>query len=213
MRLCNLATTHRFTEVLHVFDSCWKTVTQEGGTLYPCLECYSLVLDFLPDIYEQVSITYKLSWAFFAVCHWWFSHWVTLSRFCLTSASKFNIEPNGGIFDVSPENDRASLNVKTPILIIVHQARGSFQPDTLTQFPSALGNQGNLVMSNFSLQHSYLHTVDCCFHLFWFIPTTSGSLCTALGVGISRWAVRLSSEATMNIPALCKSWTSENSLT
>ncbi len=31
----------------------------------------------------------------------------------LTSASKFYIEPNGGIFDVDPENDRASLNVKT----------------------------------------------------------------------------------------------------
>ncbi len=31
------------------------------------------------------------------------------------SASKFNIEPNGGIFDVSAENDRASPNVKTTI--------------------------------------------------------------------------------------------------
>ncbi len=29
------------------------------------------------------------------------------------SASTFDIEPNGGIFDVSPENDRASPNVKT----------------------------------------------------------------------------------------------------
>ncbi len=29
-----------------------------------------------------------------------FSHWVTCGRF-LTSASKFNMEPNGGIFDVS----------------------------------------------------------------------------------------------------------------
>ncbi len=34
--------------------------------------------------------------------------------FFLTSASKFNIEPNGEIFDVRPENDCASLNVKTP---------------------------------------------------------------------------------------------------
>ena len=32
----------------------------------------------------------------------------------LTSASKCNIEPNGEIFDVSPENDSASPNVKTP---------------------------------------------------------------------------------------------------
>ncbi len=32
----------------------------------------------------------------------------------LTSASKFNIETNSEIFDVSPENDRASPNVKTP---------------------------------------------------------------------------------------------------
>ncbi len=31
--------------------------------------------------------------------------------YCLTSASKFNID---GIFDVRPENDRASPNVKTP---------------------------------------------------------------------------------------------------
>ncbi len=31
----------------------------------------------------------------------------------LTSASNFNIEPNGEIFDVSPENDRASPNMKT----------------------------------------------------------------------------------------------------
>ncbi len=29
------------------------------------------------------------------------------------SASKFNVEPNGGIFDVSPKNDLASPNVKT----------------------------------------------------------------------------------------------------
>ncbi len=32
----------------------------------------------------------------------------------LASASKCNIEPNGEIFDVSPENDRASPNVKNP---------------------------------------------------------------------------------------------------
>ncbi len=38
---------------------------------------------------------------------------VTLGRF-MTSASKFYIEPCGGIFDVSPENDCASPNVKTP---------------------------------------------------------------------------------------------------
>ncbi len=31
-------------------------------------------------------------------------------------ASKLNIEPNGEIFDVSTENDRASPNVKTPSL-------------------------------------------------------------------------------------------------
>ena len=30
----------------------------------------------------------------------------------LTSASKFHIEPNGGIFDFSPENHRASPNEK-----------------------------------------------------------------------------------------------------
>ncbi len=33
----------------------------------------------------------------------------------LTSASKFNIEPNGEIFDVNPKNDQASPNVKTPV--------------------------------------------------------------------------------------------------
>ncbi len=38
---------------------------------------------------------------------------VTRSR-SLTSASKSNIEPNGGIFDVNPENYRASPDVKTP---------------------------------------------------------------------------------------------------
>ncbi len=32
---------------------------------------------------------------------------------CLTSASKFNVKPFGGIFDVSPENGRASPNLKT----------------------------------------------------------------------------------------------------
>ncbi len=49
------------------------------------------------------------------------SHWtregvftlVTRSHF-LTSASKFNIEPNSGIFDVSADNYRASPNVETP---------------------------------------------------------------------------------------------------
>ena len=40
---------------------------------------------------------------------------VTRGHF-LTSASKFNIEPNGRIFDVSPENDCTSPNVKIPIL-------------------------------------------------------------------------------------------------
>ncbi len=35
-------------------------------------------------------------------------------RLLLTSASKFNIEANGGIFYLDPENDRASRNVKTP---------------------------------------------------------------------------------------------------
>ncbi len=33
----------------------------------------------------------------------------------LTSASKVSVELNGGIFDVSPTNDRASPNVKTPV--------------------------------------------------------------------------------------------------
>ncbi len=32
----------------------------------------------------------------------------------LTSASKFSIEPNGGIFDVSLENDHASPDEKSP---------------------------------------------------------------------------------------------------
>ncbi len=32
----------------------------------------------------------------------------------LTSASKVSVELNGGFFDVSPENDRASPNVNTP---------------------------------------------------------------------------------------------------
>ncbi len=34
----------------------------------------------------------------------------------LTSASKFNTEPNGGIFDVSPENDRTSPHVKNVLV-------------------------------------------------------------------------------------------------
>ncbi len=33
--------------------------------------------------------------------------------FFLTSASKFNVGPDGGIFDVSPKNARASPDVKT----------------------------------------------------------------------------------------------------
>ncbi len=41
--------------------------------------------------------------------------------FSLTSASKFNIEPDGGVFDVSAGNDRASPNVKT--LIHVKRSR------------------------------------------------------------------------------------------
>ncbi len=36
------------------------------------------------------------------------------ARSFLTSTSKFNIEANGGIFDVNPQNDRASPNVETP---------------------------------------------------------------------------------------------------
>ncbi len=42
-----------------------------------------------------------------------FSHWVTRGHF-LTWVSKFNFLLNGGIFDVSPQNDRASPKVKTP---------------------------------------------------------------------------------------------------
>ncbi len=42
-----------------------------------------------------------------------FSHWRRVV-ILLTSASKFNIEPNGGIFDVTQENDHASPNVKSP---------------------------------------------------------------------------------------------------
>ncbi len=34
--------------------------------------------------------------------------------FCLTSASKFHIEPNGGVFDVSAKNDGASPMCKLP---------------------------------------------------------------------------------------------------
>ncbi len=37
----------------------------------------------------------------------------------MTSASKFNTEPNGGIFDVSLENDLASPNVRTVSLVVV----------------------------------------------------------------------------------------------
>ncbi len=43
-----------------------------------------------------------------------FSHWRHTVDF-LTSASKFNIETNGRILDVSPKNDRASPNVKIPL--------------------------------------------------------------------------------------------------
>ncbi len=40
---------------------------------------------------------------------------VTRSRvFDVGVKNLFDIEPNGGIFDVSPKNDRASPNVKTP---------------------------------------------------------------------------------------------------
>ncbi len=39
---------------------------------------------------------------------------VTRGRLFLTSASKFNIEANGKIFDVSPKHVCASPNVKTP---------------------------------------------------------------------------------------------------
>ncbi len=49
---------------------------------------------------------------------------VTRGRF-LTSASKFNVEPNGKIFDVSPENDHASLNVKTPEAKLDHNHQSS----------------------------------------------------------------------------------------
>ncbi len=45
------------------------------------------------------------------------------ARSFLTSASKFNIEPNGGIFDVGPENERASPNVKTPTRGARHAAQ------------------------------------------------------------------------------------------
>ncbi len=43
-----------------------------------------------------------------------FSHWVKRGSF-FDAGIKFNIEPNGAIFDVRPKNDHASPNVKTPI--------------------------------------------------------------------------------------------------
>ncbi len=51
---------------------------------------------------------------------------VTRGRFFLTSASKLNMEPNGEIFDVSPENDRASPNVKTISSIGPIASQGEF---------------------------------------------------------------------------------------
>ncbi len=45
-----------------------------------------------------------------------FHIWVTRGHI-FKSAWKFNIEPNGGIVDVSPKHDLASPNVKTPITL------------------------------------------------------------------------------------------------
>ncbi len=60
-----------------------------------------------PDSWRR----WRIPWDTDAACKGVFTL-VTRSR-VLTSASKFNIEPNGEIFDVSPENDHASPNVKT----------------------------------------------------------------------------------------------------
>ena len=51
----------------------------------------------------------------------------------LTSASKFNIEPNGGVFDVSPENGRASPNVKTPSVNSFTWHQGDQRVEFLTE--------------------------------------------------------------------------------
>ncbi len=51
--------------------------------------------------------------------------------FLLTSASKFSVEPNGGIFDVSPEKDHASPNVKWCVVI------GQCHGNCAQHYPSA----------------------------------------------------------------------------
>ncbi len=49
-----------------------------------------------------------------------FSRWVTRGRF-LTSASKFNIEPNGGIFDVSVKKRPRITQCVNPLMFAKRQ--------------------------------------------------------------------------------------------
>ncbi len=83
---------------------------------------------------------------------------VTRGHF-LTSASKFNIAPNGGNFDISPQNDRASPNVKTP------QRCGYQQRDYARRFSQASRRPPNIEWSfmigqctkNCAQYHPFVH--------------------------------------------------------
>ncbi len=65
--------------------------------------------------------------------------YVTRGR-CLTSASKFDIKPSGGVFDVSPENDCSSPSMKTPQVIFVREGSAflSFIPRKTEGFTAEL---------------------------------------------------------------------------
>ncbi len=48
----------------------------------------------------------------------------------LTSASKFNIDPNDEFFDANPQNDCASPRVKTPTGLTLSEKHWTLHPQT-----------------------------------------------------------------------------------
>ena len=75
----------------------------------------------------------------------------------LTSASKFNIEPNGGFFDVKSENDGASLNMKTPCFLLIKLVTKIF--NELSNFKSAVFRS----FSSLLLRHTQGVVTSVCF--------------------------------------------------
>ncbi len=89
----------------------------------------------------------------------------------LTSVSKFNVDANDEIFDVDPENDRASPNVKTPFVLnnvrtlpcnVSGKQRSNFPKPNVLENSFALKPQFRSVPNSLKMSLPALHEQKPC---------------------------------------------------